>query len=95
MSIFFAKILLILCLSLLACALVLVVCNIFSGWELGSPKVENAGFIRQSGDYWVWHNYITADEDLVGNESITLATHATYADLSLLPSSLSRYVKLF
>ncbi|KAH8403267.1 hypothetical protein KR222_009334 [Zaprionus bogoriensis] len=58
------------------------------------------GLLRQHGDYWVWHDYMPASNKLSANESITLTTHGTHMDLSLLfilvdrwraPISLSLY----
>ncbi|EDW25523.1 GL26378 [Drosophila persimilis] len=66
--------------------------SIQTDFEQGSSSTRpNPGYVRQHGDYWVWHNYILAGENLVANESVTLATHATYVDLQLLPTLLIRW----
>ncbi|XP_041448272.1 beta-1,4-glucuronyltransferase 1-like [Drosophila obscura] len=92
MSPFIAKILLILTLVLIGYSLTRLLQNIQSNFEQNrSATRQNPGYVRQHGEYWVWHNYIVAGEVLIANESVTLATHGTYADLKLLPTLLIRW----
>lgn len=91
MTIIFAKILLIVCIVLIYLASRLLVYDIFTNWkDNNSAKVNVKSKVRQQGDYWVWNNYMIADEVFVGNESVTLATHAAYTDLGCLPNLLKR-----
>lgn len=91
MAIIFAKILLIVCIVLIYFVSRLLVHNIYTDWNDSSDvKVEVKSNVRQNGDYWVWNNYLIADEVFIGNKSVTLATHAAYTDLGFLPNLLKR-----
>ncbi|XP_037927926.1 beta-1,4-glucuronyltransferase 1-like [Teleopsis dalmanni] len=47
--------------------------------------------LRQSGDYWILHNYILPEKQFVGNESVTLNTHGTHKSLKGLHSLVKRW----
>ncbi|BFF93519.1 beta-1-4-glucuronyltransferase 1-like [Drosophila madeirensis] len=92
MSPFIGKILLILTLVIIGYGLKLLLQNVQNNFERNKAEERHdPGYVRQHGEYWVWHNYIVAGEDLIANESVTLATHGTYADLKLLPTLLIRW----
>nr|XP_017099349.2 beta-1,4-glucuronyltransferase 1-like [Drosophila bipectinata] len=92
MSIICAKIVLVLCILLVYLAFQWLGYNIKNdSSHINIAKVKPRGHIRQNGDYWVWNNYIIADDVFIGNESITLATHASYEDLVYLPELLTTW----
>lgn len=48
------------------------------------------GLLRQHGPYWVWHNYLQAEDSFNNNESVTITTHGTFVDLHLLSNLVDR-----
>ncbi|XP_017847208.1 beta-1,4-glucuronyltransferase 1 [Drosophila busckii] len=59
-------------------------------WQQPKQRPQR-GYVRQHGDYMVWHEYLRAEQIYESNQSLTLTTHATYMDLGLLPTMLSRW----
>lgn len=78
---------------LACCSLLLVVHSIFEikdKWYRTSIEVQPKGVLRQHGEYWVWHNYLRAENSFKDNDSITITTHGTFADLRLLSDLVAR-----
>lgn len=78
---------------LACCSLLLVVHSIFEikdMWYRTRNEGQPKGLLRQHGEYWVWHNYLRAENSFRDNDSITLTTHGTYADLHLLTDLITR-----